>query len=127
MNVILVDTSVWIDHLHRRETALLDLLHNAAVVRHPMVVGELAVGNLKNRPAVLGAMSGLPLMKLVTHDEVLNLIEARELQGSGLSLVDVHLLGAVLLSPGTLLWTRDKRLYSVADGFGINYSTESTS
>jgi predicted nucleic acid-binding protein len=120
--MILVDTSVWIDHLHEAEPELVALLSRSAVARHPMVVGELALGNLKNRSAVLAALAGLPALAVATHEEVLRLIEQRELFGTGLSLVDAHLLASVLLSPGSSLWTRDKRLSSVAASVGLTYS-----
>jgi predicted nucleic acid-binding protein len=88
-----------------------------------MVVGELAMGNLKNRTVLLAAMRGLPIAPVATHDEVSQLIEIRVLYGRGLSLIDAHLLASVLLAPGTLLWTRDRRLRDMAEQFGVEYST----
>lgn len=119
--MILVDTSVWIDHLHRSDPLLVELLGRWSVIRHPMVVGELALGTLKNRRAVLDALGGLPVVTAASHEEVAVFVEAHALWGKGLSLVDAHLLASALLSPGTLLWTRDRRLRSAADTLGVNY------
>jgi len=120
--VILVDTSVWIDHLHRSEPSLVELLGRSAVVRHPMVVGELALGSLKNRSLILESLAGLPSIAVSTHDEVMLFVEQRELFGKGLSLVDAHLLASVVTTPGSRLWTRDKRLRSAAEGLGLAYT-----
>jgi len=120
--VILVDTSVWIDHLKSSEPRLVEHLEGGQVVSHPMVVGELALGSIRNRAAFLHLLSSLPETRLATHDEVLGLIEDRTLHGSGLSLVDAHLLAAALLTPDTVLWTRDKGLHRAAAGLGCAWS-----
>jgi hypothetical protein len=86
-----------------------------------MVVGELALGNIRNRVTVLAALGGLPSIEVALHDEVIGFIEQRQLSGQGLSLVDAHLLTSVVLTPGTLLWTRDKRLRSAADDLGLAF------
>ena len=112
--MILVDTSVWIDHLHRSEVQLKSLLDRNAVVCHPMVMGELALGSIARRGVVLGLLSHLPRTTSATHDEVLALVSDRALHGRGLSLVDAHLLAAALLTPGTRIWTRDRRLLTAA-------------
>lgn len=119
--MILVDTSVWIDHLHRSEPALVELLDGASVLQHPMVLGELALGSMRNREELLGSLAGLPSVREAANDEVMRFIEQRQLYGGGLSLVDVHLLASVLLTSGARLWTRDKRLHAVADGLRIAY------
>jgi predicted nucleic acid-binding protein len=112
--LILVDTSVWIDHLHRADPRLVTLLTDAVVCIHPMVVGELALGSLRNRSTVLSLLDQLPSMSVATNAEVRHLIEVRALFGQGLSLVDAHLLAGLKISPGTGLWTRDRRLHAVA-------------
>lgn len=117
--MILVDTSVWIDHLHRSEPALVGLLDGASVLQHPMVLGELALGSMRNREELLGSLAGLPSARVAAHDEVMRFIEQRQLYGGGLSLVDVHLLASVLLTSGARLWTRDKRLHAAADSLGV--------
>ena len=114
--MILVDTSIWIDHLHHGEANLIDLLERNEVSVHPLVIGELALGSLANRSEVLALLGQLPRTQLASDSEVMSLIESASLSSSGLSLVDVHLLAAVRLTPDTMLWTRDRRLRSNAGG-----------
>jgi predicted nucleic acid-binding protein len=113
--MILVDTSVWIDHLHRTESDLVILLEESQVCSHPMIIGELALGSLRHRAAVLRLLSELPSIQVAEHAEVLRFVDARELYGIGLSLVDAHLLAAARLRPATRLWTRDRRLAATAE------------
>lgn len=116
--MILVDTCVWIDHLRRVDPALTDLLEQGDVCTHPMVVGELALGNFRRRREVLELVQALPRVMPAAHDEVLLLVERERLFGRGLSLVDVHLLATVRINPGVALWTRDKRLRAAAADLG---------
>lgn len=108
--MILVDTSIWIDHLREGDAALSRLLDGARVLGHPFVLGELALGRLRQRELVLGALAELPQAVLASDDEVLRFINAAGLAGSGIGYVDAHLLAAVRLTAGASLWTRDKRL-----------------
>lgn len=117
--MILVDTSVWIDHLRRSEPALVELLQSNAVAAHPFVLGELAMGSLRERGKVLGALSRLPQTKVASNPEVLRVVEGHGLFGKGLGYIDAHLLTAVMLTPGTRLWTRDKTLMSAAVAAGL--------
>lgn len=117
--MILVDTSIWIDHLHRSEPALVQALRDSEVAQHPMVVGELALGSLRDREAFLDLLTELPQVRLATHAEVRVLVEERRLYGQGLSLVDSHLVASVLLTAETRLWTRDRRLRAVAEAMDI--------
>jgi len=119
--MILVDTSVWIDHLRRGTPALAAALEEGIVLIHPFVLGELACDNLKNRGEVLRLLGDLPAAPSVTAPEALHLIEARHLMGRGIGYVDVHLLASALLA-GTALWTRDKRLATVATDLGIAFA-----
>jgi predicted nucleic acid-binding protein len=112
--VILVDTSVWIDHLHRAEPGLVRILDQGLVATHPMVIGELALGSLRARRQVIGLLTALPRVTTSSHEECLHLVEARGLHGRGLSLVDAHLLASARLTPEAKIWTRDKRLATVA-------------
>lgn len=112
--MILVDTSVWIDHLHMSDPTLTDLLEDGQVCMHPMVQGELALGSMRRRRHFLDLLSKLPSVPLASHEEVLRLIDARRLHGKGLALVDAHLLASALITPGVLLWTRDRRLREAA-------------
>lgn len=116
--MILVDTSIWIDHLHRAEPALVNALGRAAVLQHPMVIGELSLGTLRDRDTVLALIANLPSAPVASHGEVALFVEAHELYGQGLSLVDAHLLASVTLMPGATLWTRDKRLHRMAERLG---------
>ena len=112
--MILVDTSVWIDHLRHGEAELSELLNTGQVLTHRFVTGELALGNLRNRDIVLGALQNLPQACVATDEEVLRFIAQHALFGTGIGYIDAHLLAAVRLSPGTLLWTRDKRLLAAS-------------
>jgi len=120
--VILVDTSVWIDHLRTGEPHLVALLERSQVLMHPFVLGELACGNLRRRADVLRHLGALPRSPVATDDEALRFIEAHRLMGKGIGWIDVHLLAAVALSPGTRLWTRDRRLDTVARTLGIRFA-----
>ena len=117
--MILVDTSIWIDHLRQRDERLSKLLNQCQVLAHPFVIGELALGNLQNRAAILGALQDLPQAPVATEGEVLSFIEQNALYGIGIGYIDAHLLAAVLLSPGATLWTRDKRLLAAGTGLGL--------
>jgi hypothetical protein len=117
--MILVDTSIWIDHLRTGNERLSSLLNQCMVLGHPFVTGELALGNLPDRETVLGALQDLPQADRATDPEVLQLIGDRVLHGLGIGYIDAHLLAAVLISPGATLWTRDKRLLAASEQLGI--------
>lgn len=117
--MILVDTSVWIDHLRARDASLTGLLEGVQVLGHPFVIGEIALGSLSNPDAVTDAMSRLPSAILAEDTEVLILIGAESLGGSGIGYVDAHLLASARLSSARL-WTRDKRLLRVAQGLSLH-------
>lgn len=122
--MILVDTSVWIDHFRQADHELVGLLNDCRVLGHPFVIGELALGNLRNRDTVLDALQGLPKVSVATDDEVLLFIRENGLGGLGIGYVDAHLLAAVRLFPGAALWTRDKRLLAAARSLGLAAPTE---
>ena len=117
--MILVDTSIWIDHLRQRDERLSKLLNQGLVLAHPFVIGELALGSLQNRAVILGALQDLPQAPVATEGEVLSFIEQNALYGIGIGYIDAHLLAAVRLSPGAALWTRDKRLLAAGTGLGL--------
>lgn len=117
--MILVDTSVWIDHLRGRDPQLVSLLQNGQVLAHPGVTGELALGQLSRRSEILGLLGNLPQAKTATDAEVLTLIGSHQLYGLGIGYVDTHLLAATMLTAAALLWTRDKRLAAVAAHHGL--------
>ena len=115
---MLVDTSVWIDHLQRGNRGLARQLREPDVWCHPFVVGELACGRLDERSEVLSLLSALPQTPLAEHDEVLAFVEANRLAGSGIGWVDAHLLAAARLA-GVGLWTLDRPLVAVARELGL--------
>lgn len=121
--MILVDTSVWVDHLRRGDAGLATLLDCASVLAHPFVIGELACGRLADRATVLGLLRDLPSATVAEFDEVLVFIERHGLHGKGIGCVDAHLLAAVALTNGARLWTRDKRLQALAQGLGCAYES----
>jgi len=116
--MILVDTSVWIDHLRRRDPTLEKQLEAGCVFIHPFVIGELACGNLQRRKTILGLLKDIPAARTATDGETLLYIENHHLMGRGIGYIDVHLLASATLS-ATWLWTRDKRLHGVAESMGI--------
>jgi len=117
--MILVDTSVWVDHLRRREPALERLLEAGRILIHPFVIGELACGNIKYRENILALLKDLPAATVAADDEALLYIENQALMGRGIGHIDVHLLTASALTAGATLWTRDKRLHIVAQSLGV--------
>jgi predicted nucleic acid-binding protein len=119
--VILVDTSIWIDHLRNGNPALVGLLQNEAVCIHDFVIGELACCNLRNRAEVLGLLQSLPRLAAATEDETLFFIEQQNLMGRGIGYIDAHLLAAAVIR-GATIWTRDKRLMAVAEEKAWAYS-----
>jgi predicted nucleic acid-binding protein len=119
--LILVDTSVWVDHLRRGDVQLARLLERGAVVIHPFVIGEIACGRLADRQSILQLLQDLPMAAVADSDEILGFIERQDLHGKGIGYVDVHLLASVALTDGTQLWTRDKRLNAAADQLGCTY------
>lgn len=112
--MVLVDTSVWVDHLRDNDPRLADLLTRNQVVSHPFVRGELALGNLRQRDVILSALDNLPQAPVAFADEVNFFIETHALFGLGIGLIDAHLLAATQLMGNAKLWTRDKRLLAVA-------------
>lgn len=120
--MILVDTSVWIDHLQTSELDLLENLRSGQVLMHPMVVGELACGNLPMRTETLRRMRSLPQINELSHEMVLSHIESRNLTGRGIGFIDAHLICSVLEHGETLLWTRDKRLKRIAQDLRVAFS-----
>lgn len=122
--MILVDTSIWIDHLHERDAGLVALLSDDEVGCHPYVIEELALGSIKQRKTMLELLESLRRFPVLDHAEVMTLINGRRLWGRGLSAVDCHLLGAVALVAGSQLWTRDKRLIAACRDMGVAYRDE---
>lgn len=118
--MVLVDTSVWIDHLRDGNAALAGLLNAGEVMCHPFVAGELACGNLANRAEILSLIKALPMSIVAEHEEVLEFIDNKNLMRKGLGYVDVHLLASAALS-ATPLWTLDKRLKQSAIALAMGH------
>jgi predicted nucleic acid-binding protein len=117
--VILVDSSIWIDHFRSRDDALFDLLSKELVLSHPFVTGEIALGHVLNRALIVRDLQKQQQAVIASDDEVLHLIEREKLFGTGIGYVDAHLISSVRLTAGSLLWTRDKRLHDIAKRLGI--------
>ena len=118
--IILTDTSVWVSHLRDGENHLIHLLDRGLVACHPFIVGELACGNLKNREEIMRLLYALPRVDILEHSEVMMFIGNNNLMGVGIGYVDVHLLGASILS-NIPLWTFDKALAKAAKILNIEY------
>ncbi len=116
--MMLVDSSVWVDHLRIGDPELITALNAGQVATHPFVVGELACGTLRNRGQILELLGGLPTLEMVTPAEAFVFLEGAQIAGRGIGYVDVHLLASARLA-GVPLWTRDRRLRAVAAELGL--------
>ncbi len=117
--LILVDTSIWIDHLRSPDVKLQQLLQNDEVVTHPYVRLELALGSIATREKVLADLALLPQAPIAATDELFRLVEVRRLYRRGIGLTDLHLLCSGLLDKSISIWTRDRQLGDIADEFGL--------
>lgn len=117
--MILADTSVWADHFRLSDARLAELLADGQILMHAFVLGEIALGFLRQRAAMLALMRELPAMHTAEPEEVLSLIEGQRLIGAGIGYVDAHLLASSIVTPNCQLWTRDKRLLNVASRLGV--------
>jgi predicted nucleic acid-binding protein len=118
--VIIVDRSVWIDHFKDGDPGLAKLLDNGQVLTHPFVIGEIALGSLRQRTMVLDALRNLPQALVAGDDEVMIFIERERLFSTGIGYVDAHLLTAARLTPGALIWTKDRRLRDVSERLKVS-------
>ncbi len=118
--MVLVDTSIWIDHFRSGDSHLEKLLLNCEVSCHPHIIGELACGNLKNREEILSLLQALPQAPVIDFDEFLYFVEQHKLHGKGIGFVDIHLMASAKLG-NMLLWTRDKRLQSASADLHLRY------
>jgi predicted nucleic acid-binding protein len=117
--LIFVDTSVWIDHFRSGNALLAEHLEARRVLVHPFIIGEIALGHLRQREVILATLSNLPRAEVATEEEALHFIEREALFGRGVGYIDVHLLAAVRLTAGAKLWTNDKKLCAVATVLGL--------
>ncbi len=118
--MVLVDTSIWVDHLRQGSRRLEKLLMDAAVMCHPYIIGELACGNLKNRNEIISLLQALPMAPTIEFDEFLFFIDRNQLMGKGVGFVDIHLLASAQLA-GVPLWTADRKLKSSADRLVLSF------
>ena len=121
--MVLVDTSVWVDHLRNGRVGLADLLSEGVVACHPFVIGELACGGLKNRVEILSLLQTLPASIVAKHEEVMSFIENHKLMNRGMGYIDVSLLASALLA-GIPIWSLDKKLAETAERFGLAFENE---
>lgn len=117
--MILVDTSIWIDHLRKPEGKLQELLQNDEVVTHPFVRLELALGSIANREVVLSDLALLHQVPVAETGELFNLLERRKLYRRGIGVTDLHLIASALFDKTISIWTRDRRLGEIAEEFGL--------
>ena len=120
--MILVDTSVWVDHLRRHHTGLADLLGRGEVMTHPFVIGEISLGFLKHRVEILSLLSELPVASIAGHDETLEIVERSSLVDVGVGWVDAHLLASAVIERRPI-WTLNRRLDRVARRLGVAWTT----
>lgn len=118
--MILADTSVWVDHFRRKDAELYRQLQQNNITTHPFIVTELALGNLPKRLRTLEYLDLLPMAKVAHTAEVRSMVEVRSLFRRGIGFVDAHLIASALITPHTVLWTRDKRLRDIARAFGVD-------
>ena len=118
--MVLVDTSVWVSHLRKDHPHLKQLLLEENVNCHPLIIGELACGDFRNRDEILSLLTTLPQTKIVEHSEILHFIESKKLMGKGLGLIDMHLLASALIT-NVPLWTEDKALLAAAGSLNLLY------
>ncbi|MFT3987385.1 type II toxin-antitoxin system VapC family toxin [Aestuariivirga sp.] len=117
--MILADTSVWIDHFRKGDARLASLLLASEVLVHPLIIGEIALGQLKARTTILASLGNLQSATVATDREVLDFISSASLGGSGIGYLDAHLLASVVLTSGAKFWTRDRKLASAAARLGL--------
>lgn len=121
--MVLVDTSVWINHLREGHAELADLLNEGSVACHSFIIGELACGSLKNRTEILSLLQALPGATVAGHEEVMRFIDDHKLMNRGIGYIDVHLLASTMLS-GIPIWSLDKNLDETSEEFGMNFKNE---
>ena len=118
--MVLVDTSIWVAHLRKRNCQLEQLLMDAEVICHPFIIGELACVSIKNRNEILSLLKSLPSAPVLEFDELMFFIDENQMMEIDIGFVDVHLSGSAILS-GTFLWTADKKLNSVAIQLSLKF------
>lgn len=118
--MVLVDTSVWVNHLREGNERLVMLLMKGEVMCHPFIIGELACGNIRNRQEILSLLQLLPAATQATHEEIMDFIEFNRLMGKGLGYVDIHLSASARLT-GVPVWTLDNKLNETTEELDIRF------
>lgn len=121
LDLILVDTSVWIKHLRGGDQNLIRLLEQGLVACHPFIIGEIACGGVRNRYEIIDLLNDLPSTEVLDHSDIMEFIENRRIMNKGIGYIDVHLLGSALVSE-TPLWTFDKALRKIAIQLSVEYA-----
>ena len=119
--MIIIDTSVWIDHIRQPEVEVELLLKRDQALVHPFVIGEPALGNMKRHDEIINALLHMRQAAVAQTDDVLTIIKRHALSGSGIGYVDAHLLASAAMAAGTRIFTRDKRLAKVATALDLAY------
>lgn len=120
--LIVIDSSIWIDHLRKPEPGLGALLMREQALMHPHALGEIALGSLKERDQLIERFLHLPVPNVASEGHVLSMIETDGFIATGIGYTDAHLLASTLITPGGRLWTRDKRLHAQAERLGVDYA-----
>jgi predicted nucleic acid-binding protein len=118
--VILADTSIWIDHFRHVDAELRRIIEDDRLLCHPSVIGELALGSIRDRGNVMAFLAAQRRAVVATHDEVMMMIDRHGIFSMGIGYIDAHLLASVLLDQRAALWTRDKRLRAAAEKAGAS-------
>lgn len=122
--MILVDTSIWANHFRRSQPELVRLLEAGMVLMHPFVTAELALGNLRPWDSTVAMLRALPVTRVASETELLMLVKSEHLNGTGIGLVDAHLLASCRLRPGTLLWSADRKLFRCAEAMSVAWKSD---
>ena len=116
--MILVDTSIWVDHFRSRNARLVELLNEEQVAIHPFIIGELSLGSIKNKTEIMSLLAKLPTVPVAEHEEVLATVSSHKLSGTGIGWIDAHLIASALLGNAKLL-TKDKALHQAGRTTGV--------
>ena len=111
--MVLIDTSIWVEHFIRGLKELVTLLNKNEVAIHPFIIGELACGGLTNRAEILTLLRALPASTTIDLEEYLHFVNYHRLIGKGIGFVDIHILASAYID-GYFLWTADKKLQVIA-------------
>ncbi len=121
MRLVLVDTSVWVEHFRNPNQTLIELLLHDQVKIHPFIIGELACGTPPDRRNTLALLENLAHVRQASISEAMVFIERERLYGQGCGLVDLLLLSSALMTEQTLIWTLDKRFGALAIRFNLMF------